>query len=79
MSRKKTREIVHQVLLNYVQASELLGISDNHLWRLNSAGKIPSPIHMGRSTRWRKQELEDWIKAGAPDREQWERMREQVK
>jgi hypothetical protein len=43
--------------------------------RDNSAGRIPAPVRIGRSTLWRRSELMDWIAAGCPVRSAWERMR----
>lgn len=77
MSTKKTTQNVAQMLLTYRQTAEFLGISVNHLIRLNNAGRIPAPIRMGKSIRFSQQELQDWIAAGGPSRNQWQRMRGQ--
>jgi predicted DNA-binding transcriptional regulator AlpA len=52
--------------------TRLLGISTRHLWSLNSSGRLPRPIRFGRATRWRANELRDWLAAGAPPRDRWE-------
>ncbi len=75
MSTKKTTQNVAQMLLNYRQTAEFLGISVNHLIRLNNAEKIPAPIRMGKSIRFNQQELQNWINAGGPSRNQWQRMK----
>lgn len=75
MSTKKTTQNVAQMLLTYRQTAEFLGISENHLIRLNNAGKIPAPIRMGRSIRFSQQELQDWIAAGGPPRVEWDKIR----
>lgn len=42
-------------------------------WRSwDSAGRIPRPVRIGRSTLWRADELREWVAAGCPRREQWE-------
>ena len=42
-------------------------------WRTwDSAGLIPQPVRIGRSTLWRLDELRDWVGAGCPRREEWE-------
>jgi len=42
-------------------------------WRMwDSAGWIPQPIRIGRSTLWRADELRQWVDAGCPRREEWE-------
>lgn len=41
-------------------------------WRTwDSAGLIPRPIRIGRSTLWRTDELKRWVVAGCPDRASW--------
>jgi predicted DNA-binding transcriptional regulator AlpA len=42
-------------------------------WRSwDSAGRIPRPIRIGRSTLWRVAELHAWVAAGCPRRQEWE-------
>jgi predicted DNA-binding transcriptional regulator AlpA len=42
-------------------------------WRTwDSAGLIPRPVRIGRSTLWRVDELKSWIAAGCPRRAEWE-------
>jgi len=43
--------------------------------RLDASGKLPKPVLIGRSVRWPRIVLQDWIGAGCPDRETWEVMR----
>ena len=62
------REPTSEALL--IQAEELaalLNVSERTLWRLLSAGKIPEPVRLGRSTRWRLDEVRQWINDGCPD------------
>ena len=53
----------------------LLGVSRSHVWSMNSRGKLPAPIRLGRSVRWARAEVEDWLAADAPPRDEWERVR----
>jgi len=42
-------------------------------WRTwDSAGLIPQPVRIGRSTLWRVEELKAWVAAGCPRRAEWE-------
>jgi predicted DNA-binding transcriptional regulator AlpA len=42
-------------------------------WRTwDAAGWVPRPVRIGRSTLWRAAELESWVIAGCPRREEWE-------
>ena len=56
--------------------AKLLGISLRHLHSLNATGRLPRPIRLGRSVRWRTDELREWLAAGAPPRDRFEAMRE---
>ena len=49
----------------------LLDISERQVYRLDSAGKLPKPISLGRCKRWDVQEVREWIAAGAPPRSRW--------
>lgn len=53
--------------------AKLLNISERHLWALHSTGRIPRPIRLGRAVRWSVVELHEWLAAGAPSRDAWER------
>ena len=63
------------VLLTDEQAAALCNISRSTLWRLCSEDKIPPPVRIGGSTRWRLQDLIEWIEMGCPPRDRWEAMR----
>jgi hypothetical protein len=41
--------------------------------RMNSAGPLPRPSVVRSQLRWRKSEIEAWITAGMPNREEGER------
>lgn len=71
--RKDTKTDEFSALtVNAQQAAKMLNVSVRQLWRLNSTGRLPKPIRLGRCVRWRKSELEAFIEAGAPTREKWE-------
>lgn len=53
-------------------ASAMCGKSLRTWWAWDSAGLIPRPIRIGRSTLWRTAELKAWVKAGCPRRAEWE-------
>lgn len=54
------------------ELARLLGVSVRQVWRLNSAGLLPKPLRLNGSVRWRRNEIEAFIEAGAPDRQTWE-------
>lgn len=53
-----------------------LSLSKRQIFRLKSCGKIPAPVKIGGSVRWIESEIDQWIQAGAPDRETWEAIRQ---
>ena len=63
---------VDAALLNARQAAALLGISMASLYRYANEAKLPAPVRVGRSVRWREDELRQWIAAGCPERAEWE-------
>jgi predicted DNA-binding transcriptional regulator AlpA len=38
----------------------------------DAAGKLPRPIRVAGRVLWLREEIESWLKAGAPDRATWE-------
>lgn len=64
-----------QLVLTAEEVAELLSISRAHVFRLQRGGRLPTPIRFGRSVRWPRAELEAWLRAGAPSRQEWESMR----
>lgn len=65
------------LLLRAEAAAKLLDISKAHFYRMHNAGKVPMPIRLGGTVRWRRAELESWIAAGMPNRSKWNTMLEQ--
>lgn len=59
-----SQQIVNQALLSARQVAELLNISTRTLWRLKSAGRLPAAIRIGKSIRWRREDLNTWIEEG---------------
>lgn len=60
------------LLLTAEETANLLGISVRHLYQLHSSGRLPRPVRLGRSVRWRSGELKAWVAAGTPDRARWQ-------
>jgi excisionase family DNA binding protein len=61
-------------LLTAEELADRLSLSLRTVWRLDSAGKLPRPIRLGGSVRWRRNEIERWLQAGCPDRKRWEEL-----
>lgn len=59
-----------------LNAARKLNVSLRHVRRMDAAGKIPRPVRLGTSVRWLADEIESWLKAGAPERIHWEQNRD---
>ena len=54
------------LLVDRRELSRLVSRSPSSLQRDVVAGRVPLPLRIGRSTRWRRSEIEGWIAAGCP-------------
>lgn len=66
---------IDSYLLPVQELAENLGVSPRQIWRLDSVGKLPRPVIVGQSKRWRRAEILSWIDAGCPDRAAWDGLR----
>ena len=66
-------------LLTATLLGAMLGLSKRTIARLNSSGKIPAPVHIGKSVRWAESDILKWIQAGTPERKRWGIMKEGAK
>lgn len=57
------------------ELAKLLRVSRRHIYTLDQSGKLPRPVRLGHAPRWVRSEIESWLAAGAPPREQWEAAR----
>lgn len=65
------------LLLDAEASAQLLGISRSHFYGMDSSGRLgPMPIKLGKSTRWRRDELERWVTSDCPSRQKWQAMKE---
>lgn len=54
------------MLLDVTEVARLLSVSKNTIWKLRSTGDLPAPIRLGKLARWRRDEIEAWVRAGCP-------------
>jgi excisionase family DNA binding protein len=66
------------LLFTVNEAAAFIGCSKSTLLKWDARGLVPAPLRPGgmRIVRWRKAELEEWIRAGCPNRRTWEAMRQ---
>jgi len=60
------------LLVDAKAVGAMLGRCERSVWRDAAAGRIPRPIELGGSKRWRLSELQQWAAAGCPNRDTWE-------
>ena len=59
-------------LLTVREVASALKVSVRQVWKLHSSGRLPAPVRLSRSVRWRQDELASWINAGCPARDRWQ-------
>jgi excisionase family DNA binding protein len=51
-------------LIRVDTVAELLDVSIRHVWRLADSGRMPRPVKLGGSRRWRAEDIKVWIDEG---------------
>ena len=59
------------LLLDGREAARLCAVGLRTWRRLDSSGRVPLPVRIGRRVLWRADELREWIVAGCPSRARW--------
>ncbi|MCA9319405.1 MAG: helix-turn-helix domain-containing protein [Planctomycetes bacterium] len=54
------------VLLTSEDLTRLLQVSKTTLYSLRQRAGFPAPVKIGRSIRWPRHSVEDWIREGCP-------------
>jgi len=67
------------MLIDIKALKQMLGRDVRSLERDELARRIPRPIRLGRSKRWRVAEIRDWVEAGCPKVRLWEAMRKPMR
>jgi predicted DNA-binding transcriptional regulator AlpA len=77
MSTTQTPNDPPTLTLTARDAAVLLGISRAQFFKLHASGKLgPMPVYFGaRAPRWSREELAEWVRAGAPCRQTWQSLR----
>ena len=68
------RDSIPLALLDAPALAALLGVTLRTVRKLDSAGRIPSPVRIGRCVRWSPATIAAWIDAGAPSRQRFAAM-----
>jgi len=72
---QSSAELPEPLLWSAKTLAAALSIGVRTLWRLDAMGRTPRAVRLGRSKRWQRQEILEWIEAGCPDRREWEARR----
>jgi excisionase family DNA binding protein len=56
------------LLLDAGTVARLLSVSRATVWRMRDAGKLPQPVRLGGAVRWRRADIDAWVRAGCPSR-----------
>jgi predicted DNA-binding transcriptional regulator AlpA len=63
---------MNQILVNAEAVAKYLCLSKRTIFRLDSSGKIPAPVRINGSVRWRQSDIENWVSLGCCDRNTFE-------
>lgn len=53
--------ILNDLLIDMKFITQFTGLTDKWFYKLIQEGKFPKPIKLGRSSRWFKSEVEQWL------------------
>ncbi len=54
-------------LFTAANLGRFFGLSTRSIWRLRAAGRLPEPLTIAGSVRWRASDIHRWQKLGCPD------------
>lgn len=54
-------DLMNDKLVDMIFITEFTGLSDKWFYKLISEGKFPKPIKLGRSSRWKESEVQEWL------------------
>lgn len=47
-------------------AAAIVGVARRTWYRYVENGDVPQPVRFGGSVKWRREEIDEWIKTGCP-------------
>lgn len=59
------------MLISIRAVAEKLSVSTRTVRKMLATNRLPAPVRLGRSVRWRETELAEWVNAGCPSIENW--------
>ncbi len=59
-------------LLTTKHVAARLKLCQRQIVKLDASGKLPAPVRVGRSVRWRLDDIDRWVTLGCPSRSEFE-------
>lgn len=63
-------------LITVKQLAKMLATSVRSVWRYRSSGRLPKPVIVGSSVRWRMSDIQLWIEWDLPTQTEFEARKE---
>lgn len=60
------------LLLTAEELAAELRLSERTVRRLDAAAKLPAPVSIGATVRWKRSDIDAWVLTGCPNREKFE-------
>jgi len=60
---------VENTLMTVRDVANALKVSARQVWKLCSSGRLPAPIRLARTVRWRANDIAEFIRLGCPSPE----------
>ena len=60
-AHRVSTSVLNDQLVDMIFITTFCGVSDKWIYRQIQLGHFPGPIKLGRSSRWRKSEIEKWM------------------
>lgn len=55
------KEDTEELLMSTAQVASALNTSRTTVWRMTKTGKLPAPVKLGASTRYRRSDIEKFV------------------
>jgi predicted DNA-binding transcriptional regulator AlpA len=59
------------MLLTAADLARELRLNIKTIRRMDMGGRLPEPVRLSRTVRWRAAEVRAWVAAGCPPRDEW--------
>lgn len=59
-------------MLTKKEVADLIKATTRHVEKMVAAGKMPRPMYIGKSVRWKKDTVQNWLAQGCPSQQEEE-------